>query len=100
MGTSHDMSVSTGSVRPDQLRSMSMEPWFGVGDPLAEAVVIDLRTRRIPLANPLPAIRRLAAQGDAVCRSFLDDLEMPAGWADFAHMRLGAAMVNGTSHNS
>ncbi|MGV9673927.1 oxygenase MpaB family protein [Nocardia sp. NPDC003482] len=72
---------------------MPMEPWLDVGDPLAEAVVIGLRARRIPLANPLPAIRRLAAAGDADCRAFLHDLETPSDWADFASMRLGAGMI-------
>ncbi|WP_280377253.1 oxygenase MpaB family protein [Nocardia wallacei] len=80
-------------ARIDRLWEMPLSPWLDVGDPLAEAVVATMRARRQPMADPLPRIRRLAADGDRACRDFLRDIETPPEWADFTRMRLGGAMA-------
>jgi len=72
---------------------MHLSPWLEVGDPLADAVVAELRTRRIGLVQPMPSIRRLAAEGEASCRDFLTDVETPPPWTDFERMQLGASMA-------
>ncbi|MBF6175167.1 oxygenase MpaB family protein [Nocardia blacklockiae] len=92
MGT--PATVSEGDARAEWLREMPLSPWLDVGDPLAEDVVGVMRARRQPMADPLPRIRRLAADGDRACRDFLRDIETPPEWADFARMRLGGAMAH------
>ncbi len=88
------MTVSTPiPSRLQTLYAMSLEPWLDVGDPLAEDVVAVLRTHPGALADPVPAIRALAADGDHACRRFLDDVETPPDWADFDLMRAGGAMM-------
>lgn len=81
-------------TRIAQLRDMPLSPWLDVGDPLAEAVVTTLRELREPLADPLPRIRRLAAEGDTACREFLRDIDIPPEWADFTRMRMGGTMAH------
>lgn len=92
MDTSYERTPQPAS-RGDWLREMDLEPWLEVGDPLAEAVITALKAHRIPLSNPLPDIRRLAADGDDACATFLRDVETPAPWVDFDRMRLGGNMA-------
>jgi len=93
------MTATADTTRPtywsriDLIRDMQMSPWAEVGDPLAEAVVATMRDRRLPMKDPIPEIRRLAADGDQPCRDFLDDIETPPAWADFDRMRPGGAMA-------
>lgn len=79
--------------RSEWLRTMPLEPWLDVGDPLAEAVVTEFRSRRIGLIKPIPAIRQLALEGNTACADFIRDLESPPEWVDFDIMRLGGAMA-------
>ena len=83
----------SASARTQALGAMALEPWLDVGDPLAEAVVTILRSYRGALADPLPTIRRLTAEGDSTCEAFLREVETPPDWADFDRMRLGGNMA-------
>lgn len=78
--------------RETMLRAMALDSWLDVGDPLAEPVVAALRTQPGALADPLPAIRRLAENGDSACIAFLRDIESPPAWVDFSRMRIGGKM--------
>lgn len=79
--------------RAEWLRQLPLDRWLDVGDPLAEAVVRTLRARHRPLAQPLAAIRELAAEGEPACVALLRDMEALPAWADFAAMSEGAAMA-------
>ncbi|AXI03980.1 oxygenase MpaB family protein [Aquirhabdus parva] len=82
-----------GLSRTSWLWAMPLAPWLAQGDPLAEGVVTELRARQLPLSRPLPAIRQLASEGNAVCRDFLADMEAVPEWVDFDLMRRGGKMA-------
>jgi hypothetical protein len=67
--------------------------WLHVGDPLAEAVFSELRSVPHGLADPLPAMRRLAAEGNEPCARLLASMRFIPEWVDFEAMRVGAAMA-------
>lgn len=73
-------------------RAEKFVPWLQAGDPAAEAVVAELRSRGVSPADPLPAIRRLAAEGNAPCIALLREMETPPPWADFERMRAGGEL--------
>lgn len=82
-------------TNPEALLDPRMEkygPWLMAGDPAAEAVVSELRTRGLSPADPLPAMRRLAKEGNAACSALLQEMETPPPWADFDGMRAGSAL--------
>lgn len=84
--------IALTGTRAERLWDMPLSPWLDVGDPLADAVVSELRRRRVTLSDALPAIRA-AAPDDQRFRDFLADVEQPPHWADFDRMQQGGAMA-------
>lgn len=73
-------------------RAATYGPWLQAGDPAAEAVVSELRAHGVSPADPLPALRRLAAAGSNACVALLREMETPPPWADFNRMRAGGEL--------
>ena len=66
-----------------------------VGDPLADAVIEDLR-RTHPIRNPddmLAIVRERAAAGPGVYRDFLEACDEIPDWVDFEAMRAGQRLI-------
>jgi hypothetical protein len=78
-------------VRVDP-ETVELEPWLHVGDPLAEAAIVELRAQKRIRRNLVPEIHKLASEGNQPCIDFLRDVETPPSWADFDAMRAGGAM--------
>jgi ER-bound oxygenase mpaB/B'/Rubber oxygenase, catalytic domain len=79
-----------GHLDPDQV---DVEAWNFVGDPIAEALVSHLRSRKLMGGDTLKTVRDLRATGVAEAEAFLADVETVPGWADFEAMRAGADMA-------
>ncbi|MGN6160734.1 MAG: hypothetical protein ACTHOG_03420 [Marmoricola sp.] len=68
--------------------------WDHVGDPLAEALVSQIRSKRLTRMDPLVAARTLAAEGNEAATNFLADVEYVPTWARFEDMYAGAGLGN------
>jgi hypothetical protein len=75
-------------VRPEEV---DLETWDHVGDPLAEALIFELRTKRSQ-RDLLAAARDLQAAGNPAAVDFFKDVEHVPSWFDFEATRAGAAM--------
>lgn len=76
------------SVSPQEV---DVEAFRHVGDPLAEALVRDLRDAGL-MGDPFGGARQLQAAGVEAAVAFFADVEHVPAWADFDAMRAGAAM--------
>lgn len=70
---------------------VDVEAFNHVGDPIAEAVVPELREHGLG-RDPITGARRLAAAGVPAAVAFLGDVEHVPAWADFEAMRAGASL--------
>jgi hypothetical protein len=78
-----------GAVAPS---AVDVEAWAHVGDPIGDALVGELRARKLMGGDILVNARRLEAEGVGVAVDFFADVETVPTWADFDAMRLGADM--------
>ena len=73
-------------------RSVDLEAWNYIGDPLAEALIAEMRGRKLMGGNLYSGARVLEAQGNPAAVNFFRDVEWVPEWANFDRMRAGAAM--------
>ncbi|MEO6885498.1 MAG: DUF2236 domain-containing protein [Jatrophihabitantaceae bacterium] len=73
---------------------VDVEAWNYVGDPLCEALVTELRDRKMMGGGNLYAqARALQALGSGAADAFFADVEHVPEWAEFEAMRAGARMA-------
>lgn len=75
-----------------QFSMQRLQAWLQEGDPAADGVVSLFRSRRLPLADPAPLMRELAAAGEPACQQLLQEMEALPDWVDFSLMARGGAM--------
>lgn len=71
---------------------VDVEAWNHVGDPLAEALMSELRERKLMGGDYYANARKLQQQGVSAAVDFFADVEHVPHWADFEAMQLGADM--------
>lgn len=71
---------------------IDFEAWNAVGDPLAEALITELRSRKQMGGDIYANARKLEADRNPAAVAFFADVEHIPAWADFEAMRPGAAM--------
>ncbi|MCQ4118137.1 oxygenase MpaB family protein [Rhodococcus tibetensis] len=71
---------------------VDVEAWNHVGDPLAEALITELRERKLMGGDIYANARALESQGVTAAVEFFADVEHVPAWVDFEAMRLGADM--------
>lgn len=76
-------------IEPEML---DLEPWKHIGDPLAEALILELRQKKMMTRDIYAAARKLESEGNESARKFFEDVEFVPSWADFDRMRLGATL--------
>ncbi|MFC9473017.1 DUF2236 domain-containing protein [Nocardia sp. NPDC056952] len=69
------------------------EAWNHVGDPLCEALIGELRERKMMGGDIFANARALEAQGCLAAQRFFADAEAVPEWCDFEAMRPGAEMA-------
>ena len=72
--------------------AVDVAAWDRVGDPLGEALIAELREKRLMGGDVLATARELRRQGSVAAEAFFTDVEWVPGWADFDAMRAGALM--------
>lgn len=79
-------------VAQSSLKDIDLEAWQYIGDPLAEALILELRVHNMMSRDIYGAARLLQEKGNLAANNFFADVEFVPEWADFEQMRLGAKM--------
>jgi hypothetical protein len=79
------------AVHPD---GVDVAAWNHVGDPLAEALITQMRERRLMSGDIYANARLLEFEKNQAAQDFFADVEHVPGWCDFDAMHAGAAMTS------
>lgn len=82
-----------GYVSNRDSEAVDIEAWNHVGDPLAEALVNEMRERKLMGGDHFATAQALEAQAVPAAVAFFADVTTVPDWVDFEFMRSGARMA-------